>query len=96
MTESELSYRVEFPLLSVGPTKFKQVTAETSTPPYTLLGVKLLGYGKVTIDYPRRRWYFEAYEQEFDLAGKYYNVKFASERRGFGCRNGMVSHEGCC
>ena len=74
MTESELSYRVEFPLLSVGPTKFKQVTAETSTPPYTLLGVKLLEYGKVTIDYPRRRWYFEAYEQEFDLAGKYYNV----------------------
>ena len=46
MTESELSYRVEFPLLSVGPTKFKQVTAETSTPPYTLLGVKLLEYGK--------------------------------------------------
>ena len=57
-----------------GMTEFKQVTAETSTPPYTLLGVKLLGYGKVTIDYPRRRWYFEAYEQEFDLAGKYYNV----------------------
>lgn len=74
MTESDTAYRVKFPLLSVGPTKFKQVTAETSTPPYTLLGVKLLEYGKVTIDYPRRRWYFEAYEQEFDLTGKHHNM----------------------
>lgn len=74
MTESDTIYRVKFPLLSVGPTKFKQVTAETSTPPYTLLGVKLLEYGKVTIDYPRRRWYFEAYEQEFDLTSKHYNM----------------------
>ena len=74
MTEAETSYRIEFPLLSVGPTKFKQVIAETATPPYTLLGVKLLEYGKVTIDYPRRRWYFEAYEQEFDMTSKHYNV----------------------
>ena len=74
MTEAETSYRIEFPLLSVGPTKFKQVTAETATPPYTLLGVKLLEYGKVTIDYPRKRWYFEAYEQEFDMTSKHYNV----------------------
>ena len=34
MTESKISYRVDLPLLSVGPTKFKQVTAETATPPY--------------------------------------------------------------
>ena len=74
MTESKISDRVDLPLLSVGPTKFKQVTAETATPPYTLLGVKLLEYGKVTIDYPRRRWYFEAYEQEFDMTSKHYNV----------------------
>ena len=74
MTESKISYRVDLPLLSVGPTKFKQVTAETATPPYTLLGVKLLEYGKDTIDYPRRRWYFEAYEQEFDMTSKHYNV----------------------
>ena len=74
MTESKISYRVDLPLLSVGPTKFKQVTAETATPPYTLLGVKLLEYGKVTIDYPRRRWYIEAYEKEFDMTSKHYNV----------------------
>ena len=74
MAETGISYRVKFPLLSIGSTKFKQVTTETFTPPYTLLGVKLLEYGKVTIDYSRRRWYFEAYEQEFDLTSKHYNV----------------------
>lgn len=74
MTESVALYRVEFPFLSVGATKFKQVTAETATSPYTLLGVRLLEYGKVTIDYPRRRWYFEAYDQEFDMDDKHYHV----------------------
>lgn len=58
--------RVRFPLLKVGDAQFKQVTAETATPPYTLLGLKLLNYGKVTLDYPRQRFYFEAYEQEND------------------------------
>lgn len=74
LTESDVSHRVEFPLLSVGATKFKNVTSETATPPFTLLGVKLLDYGKVTIDYPRRRWYFEPYEQEVDMTSKHYNV----------------------
>ena len=50
------------------------MTSETSTPPFTLLGVKLLDYGKVTLDYPRARFYFEAYESEYDLVSKHYNV----------------------
>lgn len=79
MAESDFLYRVEFPVLSIGAAKFKQVTSETSTPPFTLLGVKLLKYGKVTIDYPRRQWYFEAYEKEFDLADKYYNINLKVE-----------------
>ena len=74
MAEADLSHRVNFPVISVGATKFRNITAETSTPPYTLLGVKLLEYGKVTIDYPRKRLYFEPYEQEFDLTSKHYNV----------------------
>lgn len=54
--------RVNIPLLSVGVAKFRNVIAETATPPFTLLGVKLLDYGKVVIDYPRGRFYFEAYK----------------------------------
>lgn len=67
-------YRVELPVLSIGPAKFFNVSAETSTPPYTLLGVKVLEYGKVTIDYPRSRFYFEPYEMEKqDLRESYYD-----------------------
>ena len=74
MGETDTSYRVCFPLLSVGATKFANVSAETATPPYTLLGVELLEYGKVTIDYPRRRFYFEPYEEKFDLTEKHYDM----------------------
>ena len=74
MAMADTSLRVQIPLLSVGGTKFQNVTSETSTPPFTLLGVKLLDYGKVTLDYPRARFYFEAYEPEYDLASKHYNV----------------------
>ncbi|WP_099290515.1 MULTISPECIES: aspartyl protease family protein [unclassified Butyricimonas] len=74
MAAADVSYRVRFPLISVGSTKFKNVSSETSTPPFTLLGVRLLDYGKVTLDYPRARFYFEAYEPENDLGSKHYNV----------------------
>lgn len=74
MAAADVSYRVRFPLISVGSTKFKNVSSETSTPPFTLLGVRLLDYGKVTLDYPRARFYFEAYEPENDLESKHYNV----------------------
>ncbi len=68
------TYRVCFPQLSVGAAKFANVSSETSTPPYTLLGVKLLDYGKVTLDYPRARFYFEPYEEKFDLTEKHYDM----------------------
>ena len=74
MAEADISHRVCLPVLSVGGTKFQDVTSETSTPPFTLLGVKLLDYGKVTLDYPRARFYFEANEAVNDLSSKHYNV----------------------
>ena len=61
--------------MSVAGSKFRNVVAETATPPYTLLGVKLLDYGRVTIDYPRARFYFEPYKPESDLAEKPHDVR---------------------
>ena len=61
------SYRVYIPLLSVGATKFRNLTTHTDKHPYTLLGVKLLQYGKVTIDYPRGRFYFEAFQPDNEI-----------------------------
>lgn len=69
-------HRVKFPLLSVGTAKFREVIAETSTPPYTLLGMELLNYGKVIIDYPRGRFYFDAYETENKYLNKSRDVGF--------------------
>ncbi len=69
-----VAQRVRFPLLSIGGTKFKSVISETATPPYTLLGIKLLDYGKVTLDYPRARFYFEAYKTENDFMEKTHDV----------------------
>ncbi len=61
------SYRVRIPLLSVGAGKFRDVTTTTHKHPYTLLGVKLLQYGKVTIDYSRGRFYFEAFQPDNEV-----------------------------
>ena len=55
---------MELPIVALGASRFCNVITEISTPPYTLLGVKILDYGKVTIDYPRLRFYFEPYEEK--------------------------------
>lgn len=62
-----LSHRVLIESMTIGGAKFRNITAETATPPYTLLGMKILDYCKITIDYPRGRVYFDAYEKENDL-----------------------------
>ena len=75
MAKIDTLYRVELPVLSIGASRFFHVSAETSTPPYTLLGVKALEYGKVTIDYSRSRFYFEPYEiKEQSLQESYHDV----------------------
>ena len=56
---------VEFPAVTLAGTRFTGARAETGTPPFTLLGMELLDYGSVTIDYPRRRFYFNAGEKSY-------------------------------
>ena len=52
------------PLVTVGTGKFGNVLASTSQVPVSLLGVELLQYGKVTIDYGHSRFYFEPFEKK--------------------------------
>ena len=61
------SYRVHIPLLSVGATKFRNLTTHTDKHPYTLLGVKLLQYGKVTIDYKLARMLFYVLQPDNEI-----------------------------
>ena len=70
MSDARSLLRVEIPEITVAGTRFNNIITETATPPYSLLGVKLLDYGKVTIDYVRRRFYFEAQEKEYTLDDK--------------------------
>ncbi len=50
--------------LRIGLAKFNNVKAETSNSPVTLLGAASLNYGKVVIDYPRRRFYYIPFSTE--------------------------------
>lgn len=56
---------VAFPVITLAGTRFTGVQAKTGTPPFTLLGMELLDYGSVTIDYPRQRFYFNAEEKSY-------------------------------
>ena len=71
VAKARVIHRVHFPLVSFAGTRFCHVFAETSDTPYTLLGMKLLDYGKLTIDYSRHRFYFEAYTQDNDLGQRF-------------------------
>ncbi|WP_065219211.1 MULTISPECIES: aspartyl protease family protein [Butyricimonas] len=64
-------HRVGLPDVSFGKTRFTGIATVTSKAPYTLLGTKLLEYGKVTIDYSRKLFYFEANEEINSLSREY-------------------------
>lgn len=70
-------YRVLFDELTICGTKIMNVVSETANPPFTLVGVKLLDYGKVTIDYPRGRFYFDTYEDKMIKMDDVKYYKFA-------------------
>lgn len=55
--------RIHLPMISIGMLKLKDITAGAEGLPVSLLGSPLLDYGKVTIDYPRSRFFFEPYER---------------------------------
>lgn len=70
VAESGTAYRVAFTRLTLPGTHFTGVIAETSRPPFSLIGIPLLEYGKVIIDYPGRRFYFEAEERQYEISGE--------------------------
>lgn len=66
--EAAISNRVEVGRMSVCLAKFLGAVVETKVAPFSLIGVKMLNYGKVTIDYARKKIYFEPYEKEVTCA----------------------------
>ncbi|MCD8185885.1 MAG: hypothetical protein LUD68_05355, partial [Rikenellaceae bacterium] len=68
-------FRVRFSRLSIAATRFTHARAQTQRAPYSLLGVRLLRYGRVTVDYPKSRFYFEPFESgPIELAATQWNL----------------------
>ena len=53
------------------------ITEELTTAQKTLLGIRMLEYGKVTIDYSRLLFYFVPYQEESLVEQDFYNIAFA-------------------
>lgn len=74
---------VELPLVAIGMARFTDVETNTSESPYTLLGSKLLEYGKITVDYPRSRFYFEPFFKEaVKITNKSWSIGFSANADG--------------
>lgn len=68
-------YRINIPAFTIGAGHFCNVTSVTTTSKLSRLGSGILKFGKVTIDYPRQRFYFIPYEKNpADIYQKEWNV----------------------
>ncbi len=79
--ENRLSRRVKISSFRICMATFTDAVVETASAPYSLLGMKLLDYGKVTIDYPRMRFYYEPYGRDVKLEAPLndYTLKVSSK-----------------
>ncbi|MDU8887135.1 retropepsin-like aspartic protease [Yeosuana sp. MJ-SS3] len=63
-------YRLKIPEIHFKNVIFKNVITETSDDNNSKIGVKLLEYGNIIIDFKHKDFYFEPFEQEVDLDEK--------------------------
>ncbi|WP_316747892.1 aspartyl protease family protein [Pedobacter gandavensis] len=57
-------YKINMPEFKIGTQKFLNYKTGSANSPVSLLGLHLLDYGKVTIDYINKLFYFEPYQTE--------------------------------
>jgi len=70
--EASENYKFMIPELAINTIRFKNVIAETTYDNYSRIGATLLKYGTVTVDYKRKKFYFETFDDRnsFDLTEK--------------------------
>lgn len=68
--DDDLTYLLEVPLLQIGKCSFENVKTQTTTGEHSRIGVDLLKYGTVTLDYLNEKFYFTPFEKEVDLLEK--------------------------
>lgn len=71
-------YKLTAPELIINGSTFQNVSTQSSTDDNSKIGHELLQHGKVTIDYPRKKFYFEPFKTPIDLTQKEFpiNPKF--------------------
>lgn len=70
--EANENYKFMIPELAINTISFKNVITETTYDNYSRIGATLLKYGTVTVDYKRKKFYFEPFDdsKSFDLSEK--------------------------
>ena len=70
--KSDLQYKVNVPELAIGKFGFKNVMSTTTSDVRSRIGVEILKYGNITLDYLNGRFYFEPFDdkQSADLTEK--------------------------
>lgn len=76
-SKSELQYKVALPELAIGKFGFKNITATTTSDQRSRIGIEILKYGNITLDYLNGRFYFEPFgdPRSIDLAEKSWPFK---------------------
>jgi hypothetical protein len=64
MADNQKHYRLFLPELSINNYSFKNLTLETTNDDASRIGTGILKYGKVTLDYRNKKFYFEPYSEE--------------------------------
>jgi len=62
-----LHYRVQLPLINFLDTEFANVISISTAATKSRIGADLMDYGKVTLHFKRKRFYFEAFDKKADL-----------------------------
>jgi hypothetical protein len=84
-------YKLLLPVLVVNNKELHHVITETTDDDNSRVGAKLLDYGKMTINYKNKRFYFEPYEQIQE--NTYYDYGFSSTLIGDKLCIGLVWDE---
>ncbi len=70
--ESEIEKSIFIiPDMSFGKTEFLNTTANNSQDEYSKLGVHLLKYGNLILDFSKEKFYFEAFNEKNDISSPY-------------------------
>jgi predicted aspartyl protease len=72
-------HQLTAPEITINGVAFRNVSTETSSDDNSRIGHELFKYGKVTVDYPHKKFYFEPYKTSIDLTEKAFPISLKFE-----------------